>query len=75
MQKNSVLFALLFLSAAVLTFVLSSYFNLFSAIAGNKIAQFACFNAVVLVFIGIFFLVFSDKINIYIENYRREKKI
>ncbi len=75
MRKYSILFALLFLTAAVLTFALDSYFNLFSAISGNKIAQFAFFNAAVLVFIGVFFLIFNDKINVYLENYKREKKI
>ncbi|MBR6163741.1 hypothetical protein IKQ26_07635 [bacterium] len=74
-MRNSVLFAVLFLSVSVLTLTLGLYFNFSSALNGNKIAQFAFFNSAVLVFIGIFFLIFNDKINVYLQNYRREKKI
>lgn len=75
MRKYSVLFAILFLSVSVLTLTLGLYFNYSSAVNGNKIAQFAFFNSALLVFVGIFFLVFNDKINIYLQNYKREKKI
>ena len=44
-------------------------------LSGNKIVLFALVNALIFVGVGIFFVVFKERIFLYFENYRREKQI
>ncbi len=75
MHKFVLSFTVIFLLLA-LTMVFSIlYFNLPLLLNGNKIVLFGLINSILLVGVGIFFLVFKDRIILYFENYRREKRI
>ena len=43
--------------------------------SGNRIVWFASFNSILLVAVGVFFVMFKERIVLYLQNYRREKQI
>lgn len=62
----------------LLTFVilfLASQLNLINIIANDKMAQFVLVNSILLIGVGVFFIIFHDRLKLYLKNYRREKKI
>jgi len=75
MHKFAAYFSVMFilLSLAMLFTVL--YFNMPQLLAGDKIVLFAFLNSAALLFVGIFFFIFKNKIILYFENYKREKQI
>ena len=75
MNKFTMHFSVLFLLLAVGLLFSVLYFNMPMLLSGNKIVLFALVNALMFVGVGIFFVVFKERIFLYFENYRREKQI
>lgn len=75
MHKFATCFSVIFL---LLTLTMLSgiiYFNMPLLLSGNKMVWFACLNSILLVFVGVFFTMFKERIVLYLQNYRREKQI
>ena len=75
MHKFAVRIAVIFILLSLAMLFSVVYFNMPLLLAGDKIVLFAVLNSVMMVFVGIFFLAFKNKIILYIENYRREKQL
>ncbi|MBQ4122134.1 hypothetical protein IJD44_00185 [bacterium] len=75
MHKFTLQFSVMFLLLAVLMLFSVIYFNMPMILTGNKLVLFALLNALMIVGVGIFFVVFKERIFLYFENYRREKQI
>lgn len=75
MHKFTLHFSVMFLLLAVVLLFSVLYFNMPMLLSGNKIVLFALVNALMFVGVGIFFVVFKERIFLYFENYRREKQI
>ncbi len=75
MHKFAACFSVIFLLLTLTMLISVVYFNFPLLLNGNKIGLFACINSFILVCVGIFFIVFKDRIMLYVENYRREKQI
>ena len=75
MQKFATCFSVIFLLLSVFMLFSVLYFNMPQLLSGNRIVLFVFLNSIMLVGVGIFFLVFKERIIQYIQNYRREKAI
>ncbi|MGM9994407.1 MAG: hypothetical protein ACI37R_06730 [Candidatus Avigastranaerophilus sp.] len=75
MHRFSLHFSVMFLLLAVLMLFGVLYFNMPMLLNGNKLVWFVLLNSLMFVGVGIFFVVFKDRIFLYFENYRREKQI
>ncbi len=75
MHRFSLHFSVMFLLLAVLMLFGVLYFNMPMLLSGNKLVWFVLLNSLMFVGVGIFFVVFKDRIFLYFENYRREKQI
>ncbi len=75
MYKFTVRFSVIYLLLTLGLLFSVLIFNMPQLLNGNKIVLFTIFNAVMLVGVGIFFIVFKERIILYLENYRREKQI
>ena len=75
MQRFATGFSVIFLLLSFIMFIGVLYFNMPQLISGNRIVMFVFLNSVMLVGVGVFFLVFKERIIQYIQNYRREKQI
>ena len=75
MHKFATCFSVIFLllSMAMLFGVL--YFNMPQLLSGNRITLFVFLNSIMLVGVAVFFMMFKSRILLYLENYRREKRI
>ena len=75
MQKFATCFSVIFLLLSVTMLSSVLYFNLPQLLNGNRIVLFVFLNSIMLVGVGVFFMVFKERIIQYIQNYRREKQI
>ncbi len=75
MRKFTAYFSVMFLLLAVLMLFSVLYFNMPLLLSGNKIVLFVLLNSIMLVGVGIFFILFRERIILYFENYGREKRI
>lgn len=75
MQKFAMYFSVLFLILSVLLLISVISFNMPLILNGNKLALFTFLNSIMLVGVGVFFVLFRERIITYLQNYRREKKI
>lgn len=75
MQKFATYFSVIFLLLSVMMLSSVLYFNLPLLLSGNKIVLFVFLNSVMLVGVGVFFLMFKERIIQYLDNYRREKQL
>ncbi len=75
MHKFATYFSVIFLLLSVFMLFSVLYFNMPLLLSGNRIVLFVFLNSLMLVCVGIFFMMFKDRIIQYIQNYRREKTI
>ena len=75
MQKFATCFSVIFLLLSFMMLIGVLYFNMPQLVSGNRIVLFVFLNSVMLVGVGMFFLMFKERIIQYIQNYRREKQI
>ena len=75
MQKFATYFSVIFLLLSVFMLFSVLYFNMPQLLSGNRIVLFVFLNSIMLVGVGVFFLMFKERIIQYIQNYRREKAI
>lgn len=75
MQKFATCFSVIFLLLSIMMLSSVLYFNLPLLLSGNKIVLFVFLNSVMLVGVGVFFLMFKERIIQYLDNYRREKQL
>jgi len=75
MKRRASMFLVGWLLLSFLLLIITSGLGVFTTPANPKIFQFAILNSIMLTGIGIFFLIFYDKLKIYFENYSREKEI
>ena len=75
MHKFATYFSVIFLLLSIIMLFSVLYFNMPQLVSGNRIVLFVFLNSVMLVGVGIFFLMFKERIIQYIQNYRREKQI
>lgn len=75
MHKFATCFSVIFLLLSVFMLFSVLYFNMPLLLSGNRIVLFVFINSLMLVCVGIFFMMFKDRIIQYIQNYRREKTI
>ena len=75
MHKFATCFSVIFLLLALAMLFSILHFNMPQIISGNKIVWFASFNSILLVAVGVFFVMFKERIVLYLQNYRREKQI
>ena len=75
MHKFASYFSVIFLLLALVMLFGILYFNMPLLLSGSKIVLFALINSLILVAVGIFFVVFKERIILYFENYTREKRI
>lgn len=75
MQKFATCFSVIFLLLSVSMLFSVLYFNMPLLLSGNRIVLFVFLNSIMLVCVGIFFMMFKERIIQYIQNYRREKTI
>lgn len=75
MQKFATCFSVIFLLLSVSMLFSVLYFNLPQLLSGNRIILFVFLNSIMLVGVGVFFIMFKERIIQYIQNYRREKQI
>lgn len=75
MHKFATCFSVIFLLLSLTMLFGVSYFNMPQLLSGNRMMLFVFLNSLMLVFVGIFFMMFKDKIDLYLQNYRREKEI
>ncbi len=75
MHRFATYFSVIFLllSLAMLFSVL--YFNMPLLLSGNRIGLFVFFNSIMLIGVAVFFIMFKERIILYLENYRREKQL
>ncbi len=75
MHKFATYFTVIFLLLALTLLFGVVYFNMPQLLNGNKIVVFTFINTVMLVGVGIFFMLFKERIFMYLQNYRREKQL
>lgn len=75
MHKFATCFSVIFLLLSIIMLFSVLYFNMPMLLSGNRIVLFVFLNSVMLVGVGIFFMMFKERIILYLENYRREKQI
>ena len=75
MQKFATCFSVIFLLLSIMMLFGVLYFNMPQLLSGNRITLFVFLNSVMLVGVAIFFMMFKSRILLYLENYRREKRI
>lgn len=75
MHKFATCFSVIFLLLALAMLFSILYFNMPQLMSGNRIVWFASFNSILLVAVGVFFVMFKERIVLYLQNYRREKQI
>ncbi len=75
MHKFATCFSVIFLLLSIMMLFSVLYFNMPQLLSGNRITLFVFLNSVMLVGVGLFFIVFKERILLYLENYRREKQI
>ncbi len=75
MHRFALRFSVAFMLLALTMMFCLVFFNMQSILSGNKLVLFAFVNSVILVIVGIFFIIFKERIFLYLENYRREKQI
>jgi len=75
MHRFAACFSVIYLLLSIFILLGNLYFNLPLLLSGNKIVLFVFLNSLILVGVGIFFVLFKDRIILYLENYRREKQI
>lgn len=75
MHKFAAYFSVIFLFLSLLMLFGVLYFNMPLLLSGNRIVLFIFLNSMFLVGVGLFFILFKDRIILYLENYRREKQI
>lgn len=68
-------FAVIGLLLAFVFSFIHTQMHLINMIANDKMAQFVLVNSILLLVVGIFFIIFHDRLKLYLKNYRREKKI
>ena len=75
MHKFASYFSVIFLLLALVMLFGILYFNMPLLLSGSKIVLFALINSLILVAVGIFFVVFKERIILYFENYTFTKNI
>ena len=75
MHKFATCFSVIFLLLSIMMLFGVLYFNMPQLLSGNRITLFVFLNSVMLVGVAIFFMMFKSRILLYLENYRREKRI
>lgn len=75
MYRFTLRFSVMFLLLTIMMLFSVLYFNMPMLLSGNKIVLFVLLNSLMFVGVGIFFVIFKDRIFQYFENYRREKQI
>lgn len=75
MHKFATCFSVIFLLLSVFMLFSVLYFNMSSLLSGNRITLFVFLNSIMLVGVAVFFMAFKNRILLYLENYRREKRI
>ncbi len=75
MHKFAACFSVIFLLLSLFMLFGVLYSNMPLLLSGNRIVLFIFINSLLLVGVGVFFFLFKERIILYFENYRREKKI
>ena len=75
MHKFTLRFSVMFLLLTILMLLGVLFFNMPMLLNGNKVVLFVLLNSILFVGVGIFFVLFRERIFLYFENYRREKQI
>lgn len=75
MHKFATCFSVIFLLLSITMLFSVLYFNMPQLLSGNRITLFVFLNSIMLVGVAVFFMVFKNRILLYLENYRREKQI
>ena len=75
MHRFTLRISVMFLLLSVLMLLSVIFFNLPMLLSGNKISLFVLLNSLLFVGVGVFFVMFKDRIFLYFENYRREKQL
>ena len=75
MKRYATVFSVIWLLLSFGFLVISSQFNFMACSTSPKLAQFVLLNSFFLMGVGVFFVIFHDRIKLYLENYRREKEI
>ena len=75
MQKFATCFSVIFLLLSLVMLFSILHFSMPQLMSGNRIVWFTCFNSILLVAVGIFFVMFKERIVLYLRNYRREKQL
>ena len=75
MHKFATCFSVIFLLLSISMLFGVLYFNMPQLLSGNRITLFVFLNSIMLVGVAIFFMMFKSRILLYLENYRREKRI
>ncbi len=75
MHKFATCFSVIFLLLSLSMLFSVLYFNMPLLLSGNRLMLFVFLNSILLVGVGIFFVMFKDRIILYLQNYRREKQI
>ena len=75
MHKFATCFSVIFLLLALAMLISILHFNMPQLLSGNRLVWFASFNSILLVAVGVFFVMFKERIVLYLQNYRREKQI
>ena len=75
MHKFATCFSVIFLLLSIVMLFGVLYFNMPHLLSGNRITLFVFLNSVMLVGVAVFFMMFKSRILLYLENYRREKRI
>lgn len=75
MHKFATCFSVIFLLLSIAMLFGVLYFNMPQLLSGNRITLFVFLNSIMLVGVAVFFMMFKSRILLYLENYRREKRI
>lgn len=75
MHKFATYFSVIFLLLTLTMLFSVVYFNMPLLLDGNKLVLFVLLNMAMLVGVGVFFMLFKERIFLYLQNYRREKQI
>ncbi len=75
MHKFATYFTVIFLLLTLTLLIGVLYFNMPLLLNGNKIVIFTFLNTVMLFGVSVFFMLFKERIFMYLQNYRREKQI
>ncbi len=75
MHKFATYFSVMFLLLSIIMLLSVLFLNMPQLMSGNKLALFVVLNSTILVCVGVFFILFKERIIHYLDNYRREKQI